>query len=176
MFEKYSYRTKLIALGIIFVLLLIVAYKRSFSLTLSSIQEIERLDLQLQNAEKAGFEINQLKLEINKINKVIGKENLSADQVQQLLLDRITDFSDQENIKLHGIEETHYFNTKDFEIYSSQMVVEGDFVSVLKLLYDLEKNVDYARVASTEFFVEENYRGKKKQLYAKILVQNFKKK
>ena len=176
MFEKYSYKTKLIALAVIFVLLFLAAYKRSFSLTFGLIDEVERLEKQLDLAQNANYEINQLKLDLNELNQAIGKENLDADLVQQRILDEISDYSNTANIRIYGISETHKYSTSDFEVFSNETIVEGDFISILKLIHSFENEIEYARVASCEFYTEKNFKTKKKQLYAKLYLQHFKKK
>lgn len=176
MFDKYSYKTKLIALGVIFVLLFLASYKRSLSLSLGLVDEIERLDQQMQMAENANFEINELRLELKELNQTIGQENLNSDQVQQKILDEVSDFAESENIRIHGISETHQYATNDFDVFSNETIVEGDFISILKLINLFENNIEYSRIASCSMYSEKDFKTKKIQLYAKLYLQHFKKK
>lgn len=176
MFDKYTYKTKLIALGVVFILLLLASYKRSFSLSFGLQDEISRLDKQLELAQNANYEINQLRLELNQLNQTIGQENLNSDLVQQKILDEVSDYSENENIRIHGISETHQYATNDFDVFSNETIVEGDFISILKLINQFENNVEFSRIASCALYSEKDFKTKKIQLYAKLYLQHFKKK
>jgi hypothetical protein len=157
-----------------FVLLLIVCYKRSFVLTLTAQNELEIQEQQLEAANHAGNDIEVLQMQITQLNKQIGKSGLESDKVQQKILGTISSLSKDHGTKLDLLERTHTYQTVDFTIYSNQIAVEGGFNGILGLAYEMENEFDYARLTNLSLYKEKDHSTKKTRLYGKFLFQHFK--
>ncbi len=176
MFDRFTYRQKNYALLVLLLLLLIVSYKRSFSLTLSLRAEIERQELRKITATTANSDLEMIQIQLNQLNKNIGKSDLEPDKVQQEILRTITEFSVDHEIRLNQLQATHTFETIDFNIYSNLVSIKGSFNGILSLVHAMENEFDYARLTNVSMFKVENLSTKKTELYASILFQHYRQK
>jgi hypothetical protein len=156
--------------------MLIVSYKRSFSITLSVLTEIENQELRIIDAQTADTDFEILQLQINQLNTTIGKSDLEPDKVQQKILSTITDYSLLSEIRLDQLQATHDFETVDFNIYSNLVSVKGTFNGLLSLIYDMENDFEEARITNITFYKVQNLINKKTELYASILFQHYRQK
>ncbi len=173
MFDKYTFKQKNKVLLIIFVLLMLASYKRSFVLTLLALDEIEKQELNIEKIKTSDYEIGLLNQSIKELNQTIGKSNLKPDKVQQKILKEISILSQKNDVNLESIEETHIYKTVDFSIYSNILILEGDYKNLVKSIYNLELNFEYARLINVQLYKEKNISTKKIKLYAKILFQHY---
>lgn len=173
MFDRFSYRQKNYGLLIIFLLLLMVSYKRSFSLTLNAKSELKNQEAQLESTKHVQEDIESLKIQIKQLNNNIGKSDIEPDKVQQEILGEISGFSLNNNVNLEKIEKTHSFKTVDFTIYSNLIRIQGSFNGILSLAYHMENTFDYARVTNVNVFKEVDQTTKKEYLYGEFLFQHY---
>ena len=172
--DQFTYRQKNYALLGIFVLMLIVCYKRSFVLTIAAQNEIELQETQLQTAENAQSEIEILQMQIVQLNNNIGKTDLEPDKVQQRIMGEISELSEEVNTRVESLQRTHVFQTVDYNIYSNQIAVEGGFQGILEVAYQMENGFDYARLTNVAIYKEKDHSQKKTILYGSFLFQHFK--
>ncbi len=176
MFDRFTYKQKNYGLLIMFVLMIMVSYKRSFSLTLNLRSEITNQETKKISATHAQSDLEILQIQITQLNKNIGKSDLEPDKVQQEILRTIAWFSDDNDVNLKQLEETHNFETVDFNIYSNLVAVKGNFNGILSLAYYMENNFDYARLTNISVYKEQNRTTKKTELYGKLLFQHYRQK
>lgn len=172
--DRFTYGQKNYALLGIFILMLIVCYKRSFVLTIAAQNEIELQDTQLKTAKNAQSQIEVLQLQIGQLNNNIGKTDLEPDKVQQRIMGEISELSDELSTTVESLEQTHVFQTVDYNIYSNQIAVEGGFQGILQLAYQMENDFDYARLTNISIYTEKDHTAKKTRLYGRFLFQHFK--
>jgi len=173
MFDRFTYKQKNYALLGVFVLLCMVSYKRSFSLTLNAQDEIAEQESQLAKTDNVQTDIESLVVQINQLNRNIGKSDIAPDKVSQEILSEISAFSSNNPVELVQLEKTHSFQTVDFDIFSNQILVEGNYNGILSLSHYMENNFEYARLTNVELFTEENHNSKSKKLYGKLLFQHY---
>lgn len=173
MFDKLTYRQKNYGLLALFVIMLMVSYKRSFVLTLNALDEIENQEVQAQSAETAQQSIEMLQVSINQLNQNIGRSDIEPDKVNQEILSTISNFSQTSEVHLQKLEATHTFQTVDFTIFSNLISVEGSFNGILSLIYYLENNFQYARLTNVNLYTQNDLTTKKTKLYAKLLFQHY---
>jgi hypothetical protein len=179
MFNKLTYRQKNYGLLALLVLMLMVSYKRSFVLTLNALTELENQEHQLVSAQNAQKTIDGLRISINQLNKSIGRSDMEPDKVNQEILGVISSFSNDNQVRLHQLEATHEFQTVDFTIFSNLIAVEGNFNSILSLVYFMENQFEYARLTNVSLYTEKEAAaglsgGKRKTtLYGKLLFQHY---
>ena len=174
LFEKYSYRQKNFALLIIAVLLFAAAYKRSFKTTLDTLSYLSELDVKLATANHSQNETKQVQREINHINRLLGKEDVTIEQVQQGFLNFFASHSS--GLIVHQMEEVYTFQHPDFIINTYRIDIKGDFISTLKFIYQFEKNFDDARLIHTQFELIQNSDNNRKELITTLLIQNYEQK
>ncbi|MBL7897105.1 MAG: hypothetical protein JNJ99_01130 [Crocinitomicaceae bacterium] len=173
MFDRFTYKQKNYGLLVLFVLMLIVSYKRSLVLTLNAMEELKNQELQLASAATAQESIEMFRISIAHLNKNIGRSDLEPDKVNQEILGAISDFSLNHQVHLQKLESTHIFQTVDFTIYSNQISVEGNFNGILSLVYFMENEFEYARLTNLHFYTQIDLSTKNKKLYAKLLFQHY---
>jgi hypothetical protein len=173
MFDRFTYRQKNYALLVIFILLAMVSYKRSISLTLGAMSELENQERQKLSTLSVQDDIESLRIQIVQLNKNIGKSDIEPDLVNQQILSEISAFSKMNQVNLERLEETHSFKTVDFTIYSNLIAVEGSFNGILSLCYHMENKFEYARLTNVEFAKEVEQSTKNEKLYGKLLFQHY---
>jgi hypothetical protein len=171
LFDKYSYKQKNLALLVIGVLLAAVAYKRSFSTTLETRAYISELELRQQQAVSSQQSIRQLQLEIATVNRLLGKENVSIEQVQQGFLNFFARTGS--DLSVRQIEEVYTFDHPDFSINTFRIDLQGDYLAQLRFINSLEKNFDEARLIYTHFETQKDLASGKKHLVSTLLLQNY---
>ena len=112
MFSQYTYKQKFFGLIIIFVLLLLVANKKSFSITKARFNEVKDIEQKLLFVNNTNQDIMSLTKEIAYLDDIIGKQGIPPDIVQQEMLDFISTYN---NVKLVTIDEIHYAQIKPFD-------------------------------------------------------------
>ena len=173
MFDKLTYKQKNYGLLVLFLLMLMVSYKRSFVLTLNAMDELTSQESQKQSAESAQQSIEMLQLSIAQLNQSIGRSDLEPDKVNQEILSTISRFAMSHEVNLQKLEATHIFQTVDFTIFSNLISVEGSFNGILQLIYYMENEFDYARLTNVDLYTQTDLSTKKTKLYAKLLFQHY---
>lgn len=171
LFEKYSYKQKNLALLVIGVLLFAAAYKRSFSTTIETRSYISELELKKAEAENSMLTIRTLQTQIASINKMLGKENVAIEQVQQDFLNFFAGHSS--GLSVQQIEEVYTFDHPDFSINTFRIDIKGDYLSQLRFIHALEKSFDDARLIHTRFETQKDLVSGKSDLISTLLLQNY---
>lgn len=173
MFKTVPYKRKFIIVVIGFVILLLAAYKKNFKNIFEIRNQINHLDQKLNTVDGSYNQIFFLKNEIAQLNDLIGGQTKAPELVQQLILDFITNTGLKINI--HDIKDPHVFSDNEFTVYTNVLDIEGDYNTLLQLLYTIEKDFAASKVVSTEFYTEKNYRYNTKKLFLKLILQNYEK-
>lgn len=176
MFDRFTYKQKNYGLLVLVIIMVIVCYKRAFSVTMAVRADIENQEMQKRDAVHAESDMETLIIQVNQLNKNIGKSDLSPDKVQQEILRTITVFSADNEVMLDELEATHNFETMDFNIYSNLVAVKGTFDGILSLAYYMENEFEYARLTNISVYKEKNLITKKTALYANFLFQHYRQK
>jgi hypothetical protein len=174
LFEKYSYKQKNFALLILSVLLFAAAYKRSFKTTIETRAYIEELEQKQALALQSQQEIKRLQIEINQINRILGKEHISIEQVQQGFLNFFAAKSSA--CIVNQMEEVYTFQHPDFTINTYRIDLKGDFISILRFINQFERHFENARLIHTQFENSKNAESGKKELITTLLIQNYEQK
>ncbi len=173
MFKTIPYKKKFIVVLLGFVVLLLASYKKNFKNIFEARKQLNTITNKLNTVDDSSNQIFFLKNEIAQLNDLIGGQTKEPELVQQLILDFITNVN--LDINIHDIEDTHIFNDDDFTIYTNVLQIEGDYNTLLKLLYNIEKDFSASKVVSSEFYTEKNYRTNSKKLFLKLILQNYEK-
>jgi len=173
MFENLSYKKKFFALLGLIVVLGITAYKRSFSMAIDAATLLEESKQKLAKVNNSQQRITNLAAEVAYLDKLIGKESANPDVVQQEILNSFAEISS--NTALVKLEEIHKASDDYFNIYTNRLVLTGDYGNLLKTTYNYEKEFDFSRVVSLQFYIEKEPRTRRKKLFEQIIFQNYEK-
>ena len=169
MFESYSYKKKFIALILIFCMLSVAAYRRSFKSLIEAYKENRELK-ELSNSIKSKTDnIDGLRNKVYQYDKFLGNQNVSNDVIQQEIIAFSTS---HKGISIHKLETTHIFEKENYRILTNQLDVIGNINELLKLTYDFETKFGFSRVISVNFYVKKKSNSSE-ELHLKIIFQNY---
>ena len=106
---------------------------------------------------------------------VILKQQGSGMDNQQLLLGIISDYCNENDLVLKDFPLPIIFNDKDYIIETNIFEIQGGFIKLLKLVYELEQKTIVGKVMSVNYEIKKNYKTKSYALTATIYLQNLKK-
>ena len=170
MFEQYSYKKKFMALVLVFVMLSITAYKRSFSTLFQTISEYKTLSSKIDELNKKASNTNGLIKDVAYLDKIIGKDGTTKEMIQQ----GIVSFASQNHtgISIHEVQTIHVFSDENYTTITNQLDVTGGANTLLQLGYDFEKKFDLSRITSMNFYTTKN-NNKSEVLHLKMIFQNY---
>jgi hypothetical protein len=170
MFEKYSYKKKFAALLIVFVMLLITAYKRSFHTLFQVIKEYRTLSAKTNEINKRSSNTDDLTKEIKYLDRVIGKEGITKEMVQQGIISFVS--TENPKISINDLQPTHVYSDENYRITSNQLDVTGNCNQLLELGYNFEKKFNFSRIVSMNFYtIKKN--NTSEVLHLKMIFQNY---
>lgn len=169
MFEKYSYKQKCTALLIVFLMLSITAYKRSFSTLFEVIKEHRVLSKLTEGFDKKSKNADRLIKDIAILDKTIGKEGIGKEKVQQNIVSFISEKYPQ--ISINDLQPIHIFLDESYVIITNQLDVTGNINQLLKLGYSFEKEFLFSRIVNMNFYTTKN--NKSEVLHLKMIFQNY---
>lgn len=168
----YHQRLILTFVGGFFFLILI--YNLSISDTLVLRTENNSMELQIETNQDAPEQIQFLKQKIGKLEQLIGSEISKDIDIHQLLLEMVTGYCQKNNIILKEFPQPFETEKNGYLTKTAKVVVEGDFVYLLKLVYHIEKNYKVGKVVSVDFKAEKELKTKIRKLQSTIYIQNIK--
>lgn len=169
MIPKLTYQNKLyIVIGVI-ILCLTLLYVKKVKPIINLKNQLDSFDPSLK--ESLFIQEHVLIQKINKIDEFLLKD-LNANGVQQKL---ITDISNQTNlsIKIAGVSGIKIQEINNYKGALFYIECKGDYSSLLKTLYHIERNIKYVKIISTKFYTSNlNSINKQKELYGKFYFQS----
>ncbi len=170
-FEKYTYRQKKVALLIIIVLLGAAAYKRAFSVTLDQLALNDELQQKENEAQNSVQTLKNKILQLNQVNKVIGKENVPNEIVQHSFLSFVK--NQDVNLIVNSIDEPHQYQHPDFIINTNKVTLKGNYLSTTSFIHQFETKFNLGRLVSLRCFKQKNRSTRKEELLTTMFFQNF---
>lgn len=170
-FEKYTYKQKNYALLLLGVLLIAAAYKRSFKTTIETRAYKQEIETKIQEAKYASHNIKSIQKALLQLNKVIGKENITIEKVQQGFLNFFARRS--QRLAVYQIDEVLSYKHPDFAVLTHRIVLKGNFIDALKFIYALEKEFDLAKLLNVSFEYKKMNADEGEDLYTILLLQNY---
>lgn len=134
---------------------------------------LEESKQKLAKVNNSQQHITSLKSEVEYLDKLIGKEVANPDIVQQEILNTFTEINT--NTPLVKLEEVHKSSDEYFNVYTNRLILTGNFGDLLKTTYNYEKEFDFSRVVSLQFYIEKEPRTRRKRLFEQIIFQNYEK-
>ncbi len=169
MFEQYTYKQKFMALLIVFVMLSITAYKRSFSTLFQVMKENRELNNQVNQLANKAKNSDKLIQEVAALDKLIGKEGMQSQEVQQQIVNFATKNA---NVSISDLQPIHIADDGNYVISTNQIDVTGNVNQLLQTSYAFEQKFEWSRLASVNFYtIKKN--DKLEALHLKMIFQNY---
>ncbi|MCV9932939.1 hypothetical protein OIU80_11670 [Flavobacterium sp. LS1R47] len=170
MFEKYSYKQKIHALIVLFFMLSIVAYKRSFHNLFEVITTYKTTSKKADDINTKTKNIDSLIKDVAYLDKIIGKEGITKEIVQL----GIVSFASKNapEVSISDLQPIHDYPEDDYHIITNQLDITGNADQLLKLAYDFEKKFNLSRIVSMNFYITKK-NNKSEVLHLKMIFQNY---
>jgi hypothetical protein len=156
-----------------FILLLCICYKLAIANTVALQAEYDKLSKQEELFKNIPKQIALLKKKEQYYDSLLTVYKIGGTSLQNNLLNAITTFSDQNNLKVIEFSEPHTFIDTSLKINTYSFTVEGHFNAILQLIYTLEQRTKYGEVVSVFYEKKKNYRTGTSYLQARIVLQSF---
>lgn len=127
--------------------------------------------LQVENAPEI---IAQFQKQMNSINSKIGENYSQGPEFQKNILDEISKYCEIHSLTLREFPEVHTYQKQDYEFITAYARIEGEFIPLLKLLYELESGRLYGRLISVDFLSTDDFKSKRLRLTMSIYIQTIK--
>lgn len=163
---NYKQKYQLLLGGI--VLFLIVAYSLAFGKTWRAYQTSMELEQKLSSAGQAWQEIERYQKQL----KQLESEQNNQSFTQNNLFQKVSSFCQENKLAIQEMPESVVYEQQDLEILHNPIKVEGTFIPMVQLLYNLEQKQQLGRIVSVEFNLGKNYQSRQPELTAHIQLQN----
>jgi type II secretory pathway component PulM len=163
---NYKQKYQLLLGGI--ALFLVIAYWLAFGKTWTAYQTTNQLQQQLSSAGQAWQQIEGYQRQL----KQLESEQNNQFFTQNYLFQKVTTFCQENKLAIQEMPESMVYEQQDVEILHNPIKVEGTFVPIVQLLYNLEQKQQLGRIVSVEFNLGKNYQSRQTELTASIQLQN----
>ena len=174
MFKNLTYKKKNQLLIVVSVLALYLIYAFAVKKTIAIYSEYNTAENQIELAANAPAMAAQLESQLLQMDSKIGKQNINGQNTEQALLELITNYCQNNHAVLREFPETTIAKQGDLFIETNLFVVEGEFASLINLVYILEQKTKLGKIASVRYQLKKDFKTKDKTLTAAIYLQNVK--
>jgi hypothetical protein len=170
--KALTYKKKNQYLGIGTVLFFIVIYLLVISNTVNLYVTNKELRAKLQDAESAPGKRNGLKKKLDKFNNSLSTYIADSLKNREFILTLVSDFSQKNHITLKEVPPAITSFEKGFTIETNMIIAEGNYIDLLKLVYEIEQKNKVARPVSVNFQKAFDFKRKKDVLTLTLYLQN----
>ena len=167
-----TYRQKNIAIAAGFVLILVLFYFLTISKVIKLGHSIDQLKQQEKLAVNAPANIIEYQRQLEKLDNQIAAYLVDTSDGEQHLLELISTFCQNNKLILTAFPKPDIQEKENIKVYTRTVSIQGDFISLLKLLYHLEYEKKVGRMASVQFKSYLQKRTKRKKLNLILQIQN----
>jgi hypothetical protein len=174
MFNQLTYKTKIIYLGIAFVMFLFLSFKLAINKTIDLKKQCTEIEKRMDQLKTAPQQMAIIKSKLQVIDSQVGGKRIDQINLEELIIEHISTFCKYNNLVLKEYPGIHQFKQQDYLTETCKVTVEGSFIRLLRLANDIERNFSYGKVSSLNFYLQKNFSTKKNELLMEIYVQNIK--
>ncbi|NRR91382.1 hypothetical protein HSX10_07380 [Winogradskyella undariae] len=164
---------KNIALILSFILALVICYQLAIIKTLEQKEQYNAMSKEAVLFKNAPKQLSFLKQKEVYYDSLLTKYQLDGSSIQNNLLKVINRFTRDNNIKVINFLEPHVIENDDLVIKTYEFVLEGDYNSINKLIYQLEQQTKFGEIINLHFEKKKNFRTGKYYLQTKVLLRSF---
>lgn len=162
----YKQKYQLLLVGIL--AFTFIAYWLAFGKTWAAYSKTKTLQQQLSNADQAWKQIQTYQQQLKELEAEQNNQNFS----QNTLFQKVTNFCHDKKLAIREMPESKVYKQQDIKILHNPIKVEGSYIPIVQLLYELEQKQKLGKVVSVEFNLGKNLQNRKKELVASIYLQN----
>ena len=174
MIKNLTYHQRLLYTLIGGGLFAIIIYNVALSSTIDIAIDNNALEKQIAKNQDAPKQVEIVKQKIKKIEQLVGDREDEKVDIHQLLLASVTGYVQEKGMILKDLPQPYVATANGYVTNTAKITLEGDFISLLKLLYFLEGNYKVGKVVAVDFKTEKELQTRKRILNATIYLQNVK--
>lgn len=152
----------------------VLAYLLAIQKTVVLWSENKELHVKLAQAEQAPIQIRTLEDKLATFNSQLGIYLVEHNDNQERIVRVANEFCQKNHLLLREIPELVMQQEGDFEVITTQIVAQGAYRDLVRMVYYFEKVHKIARVTSVKFEKTEDPKTRKTYLAVHILLQNIK--
>lgn len=149
--NSLTYQQKLRTLIAGSIVMLIFCYQYGFKNTWNIYSEYQQNKTRTEQVNNYLSTVPYLKTEEEVVNDIIKKNFADTINSDRLTLAFITSFCKTNNLLLTDYQPMQIVENNNFDIATRQIAVEGSYIYLLKLLFEIENVQSYGRLCSVLF-------------------------
>lgn len=157
-------------------LVLYLIYAFGISKSIAAYQESKSIQQKMELVKNAPALTQDLEKQLAHMNARIGTDGLKKLRAEEPLLDLLSNYCKSNKAILREFPAAVNFQQGDLLIETNRFVLEGDFKTLLKLVYQLEQKHKLGKVASVHYAYKKDRISRQMALTATIYLQNIKQK
>lgn len=150
-----------------------VCYKFAISKTIEQKEKYLVLKQQDEFYKNYPKQLSILRQKETYYDSILNKLQINNLSIQSNLLQKITQFSDENNLKVTDFKEPHKTTNNNLTINTYDFSVKGDFNSINELIYQLEQQTKFGELTHVQFLKKKNYKTNRYFLEARVLLKSF---
>jgi hypothetical protein len=166
---RSSTKNKLLIASI--VVIAVLTYKVSIEQTIELYTGNLELEREILMADKAPEQLQYYRKESRRIEKFLNLNN-SGKSIKEDILHKAAEGSDHNKVLFKNLSQPSSYREESLEIETYEVILQGDYIGLLKTLVFMEDSLESGKVVSVKFNVEKNR--EVKQLAAHIFIQTSK--
>ena len=175
MFKTLTYKRKnqLLIAGMIgtFLLVYVFAIKK----TITAYTDYSSAKVKVELAENAPAIAAQLQKQLMQIDAKIGSTDTTKQKAGEPLLELVTNYCQDHQAVLREFPQTTATAQGDMIVETNRFVIEGNFATLINLVYILEQKNKLGKIASVKYALQKDFKSKEMLLTATVFLQNVKK-
>lgn len=149
-----------------------IAYNLAFSKTIILKDMINVMENKKNSLESSALIAVNLEQRERFVDSILGLNNMKGNSVQNNLLEFLNTKSGSGNFTISDFNEPHTFSENGATTTSYQFTLEGSYDGVEQILYSLEQEYNFGRIAHVHFEKKRDYRKDKDYLECFVIVES----
>jgi hypothetical protein len=171
MFNRFTYKTKFYGTVAIFMLMLLVIFRLNIKKTAILRREYITVKTNIQSGKDTPERLIILQDKLSGLNSMLGS-TISHTDLHEKIIKSVLNNPNADLIKIWEFPKNSIYSDGNMDIFTNQLILNGDFKSLVKYLYLLETKEKLSRVRSASFKMKKMRGTINEKLYVEILLQN----
>ncbi|MBN1953391.1 MAG: hypothetical protein JW801_19455 [Bacteroidales bacterium] len=166
---KYRFFYLLTGIGVVILL----AYQVAIKVTVDKMIRYRELKTNISQLDKVLEEIKDLKQQAVFLNARYFNTQDNIENTHEYYLDRLSQIASEKRVSVTEYPSEHVYRNNSLQIETHIISLQGSFIRLLNVLYQLENREKLGRIVSVDFFSETNRRTKLTTLTMQLYIQNY---
>ncbi|MEM7086268.1 MAG: hypothetical protein AAF489_08810 [Bacteroidota bacterium] len=153
------------------MLLLIVAYQLTFSRTFALRKEIGQMELRIAELKQRTRQASSLEQREYLADSILNKFRIKNRSVQNHLLDFLNEESRQGDLLVTEFVASHTMTNDGVTTHSYPFKLKGSYHAMERVLYEMEQQYTFGKVAHVSFERKNNFRKRTRELECYVIVE-----